>query len=122
MTPAQERVIQLALNVLQVGFFECPKHYYEYFVGNDDWALMMTAAGENAVGTPPAQLAVAVLRQAVAREGFFAEMTDFEPPAHYCSFLVDQVRRGERRVELKQCQPRQTGCPYASFEHMRETK
>jgi hypothetical protein len=82
----------------------------------------MTAAGANAVGTPPQELAVGVLRQAVARNDFFANMTDFEPPAHHCSFLADQNRRGERRVELKQCQPEQVGCPYATFEHMRGSK
>ena len=50
MTTAQERAIKLALNILHVGFFECPKHYYEYFVTNDEWALLMTAAGANAGG------------------------------------------------------------------------
>ena len=45
MTNAQERAITLALNILHVGFFECPKHFYQYFIHNDEWALIMAAAG-----------------------------------------------------------------------------
>ena len=44
MTLTQERSITLALNILHVGFFECPKHFYEYFVNNDEWALLMAAS------------------------------------------------------------------------------
>lgn len=122
MTDAQERAITLALNVLHVGFFECPKHYYEYFVSNDEWALLMTAGGINAVGTPPSDVALAVLRKAVAREGFFAEMTDFKPPMHYCSFLRDKIRRGERQINLEPCKEGQQGCPYATFENLKDAK
>ena len=43
MTLSQERSINLALNMLHVGFFECPKQFYEYFVNNDEWALLMAA-------------------------------------------------------------------------------
>ena len=118
MTPGQERAITLALNVLHVGFFECPKHYFEYFLNNDEWALLLTAAGLNAVGTPPAEVAVAVLRNAVAREGFFAAMSDFRPPAHHCSFLQDKIRRGERKMQLTPCNENQQHCPYATFEHI----
>ena len=32
MTTAQEQVISLALNVLHVGFFECPRQDYQYFI------------------------------------------------------------------------------------------
>jgi hypothetical protein len=122
MTPAQEKAITLALNVLHVGFFECPKHYYQYFINNDEWALMMTAAGLNAVNTPPQQIALAVLRNAVAREGFFAAMTDFKPPAHYCSFLRDKVERGERRMKLEPCREQQQGCPYATFDELKGSR
>src|SRR6185503_17578805 len=31
MTAVQEKAITLALNTLHVGFFECPRHYYQYF-------------------------------------------------------------------------------------------
>jgi hypothetical protein len=122
MTIAQERAITLALNILHVGFFECPKHYYEYFVNNDEWALLMAAAGLNAVGTPPSQLALAALRRAVTREGFFASMTDFEPPAHYCSFLRDKIQRHERKISLGPCEQGQQSCPYATFEHLKDSK
>ena len=121
MTLAQEKAITLALNALHVGFFECPKHYYEYFINDDDWSLLMAAAGQNVVDTPPPQMALAVLRNAIAREGFFAEMTDFKPPAHHCSFLREQVRRGDRTIDLKPCTEGQQGCPYATFEHMRDS-
>jgi hypothetical protein len=122
MTVTQERSINLALNILHVGFFECPKHYYEYFVNNDEWALLMTAAGINTVGTPPQQLALAVLEQAVKHKGFFAKMADFRPPAHFCSFLKDKVQRGERKIDLAPCRPGQQGCPYATFEHLKVSK
>lgn len=121
MTVAQERAITLALNILHVGFFECPEHHYELFVNNDEWALLMAAGDINATGTPPPQLALAVLRNAVARAGFFKDMTDFQPPAHYCSFLRDQVATGERVMDLQPCQPGQHGCPYATFEHMKRS-
>ena len=119
MTPTQEKAIARSLDILRVGFFECPKHFYEYFVDNDDWALLMAAAGLNAVGTPPPQVALAVLRNAVAREGLFAGMTDFAPPPHHCSILQDQVRRGARTLELEPCREGQQGCPYATFENLR---
>ena len=122
MTLTQERSITLALNILHVGFFECPKHYYEYFVNNEEWALLMAGAGINAVGTPPPQLALAVLQQAVAREGFYAEMTDFTPPAHYCSFLREKIHHGERSMTLKRCEQGQQSCPYATFEHLKESR
>ncbi len=122
MTQAQERSITLALNILHVGFFECPKHFYEYFVKNDEWALLMAAGGVNDVGTPPPQLAMAVLQNAVARRGFFEGMSDFNPPAHYCSFLTDQVRRGERNISLKQCERGQQTCPYATPEHLQGSR
>ena len=122
MTAGQERAITLALNILHVGFFECPRHDYQYFLNNDEWALMLAAAGLNAADTPPPRLALAVLGRAVAREGFFAGMTDFEPPAHYCSFLRDKVARGERSIALEPCQPGERGCPYATFEHIKDSK
>lgn len=122
MTSTQERAITLALNVLHVGFFECPKQYYQYFINNDEWALMMTAAGLNAVDTPAQQVALAVLRDAVARKGFFADMTDFKPPAHYCSFLREKIQRGERRIELKQCSEIQQVCPYATFDEIKRSR
>jgi hypothetical protein len=122
MTLTQERSISLALNMLHVGFFECPKQFYEYFVNNDEWALLMTASGVNAVGTPPQQIALGVLQQAVARKGFFADMTDFTPPAHYCSFLSGKIRRGERDIELQPCQPGLQRCPYATYEHLKASK
>lgn len=121
MTTAQERAITLALNVLHVGFFECPKHYYEYFIDNDEWALLMTAAGLNAVDTPPQEVALAVLQSAVARQEFFKAMADFRPPKHFCSFLRDKVRTGERNLSLEQCEEGQRGCPYATFENIRES-
>lgn len=122
MTPAQERSITLALNILHVGFFECPSHAFEYFIDNDDWALLMAAAGLNAVNTPPPEAALAVLREAVARRNFFAGMTDFKPPAHYCSFLAEQVRSGKRVVTLRQCEEGQKTCPYATFENIRDSR
>src|SRR5215204_3870841 len=66
MTLSQEKAITLALNILQVGFFECPRHYYEYFINNDEWALLLTAGGLNAADTPPQVLALAVLHKAVS--------------------------------------------------------
>ena len=122
MTPTQEKAITLALNVLHVGFFECPKHYYEYFINNDEWALLLAAAGLNAADTPPQELALAVLRNATAREGFFHEMTDFRPPAHFCSFLRDKIQTGERKMCLKPCAEDQKKCPYATFEHLKKSK
>ena len=122
MTLSQEKAITLALNVMQVGFFECPKHYYEYFINNDEWALLLAAAGLNASDTPPQELALAVLRNAVLREGFFEGMADFRPPAHYCSFLRDKIRTGERKMCLEPCREGQKTCPYATFEHLKETK
>jgi hypothetical protein len=122
MTLTQERSINLALNMLHVGFFECPKQFYEYFVNNDEWALLMAASGVNAVDTPPKQIALVVLQQAVARQGFFADMTDFTPPTHYCSFLSDKIRRGERDIKLQTCQPGLQRCPYATFEHLKASK
>jgi hypothetical protein len=122
MTAGQERAITLALNILHVGFFECPRHDYQYFVNNDEWALMMAAAGVNAADASPARLALAVLTHAAARAGFFEGMTDFEPPAHYCSFLRDKVARGERAMNLEPCKPGEQGCPYATFEHIKDSK
>ena len=122
MTPTQEKSITLSLNILHVGFFECPEHYYEYFINNDEWAVLMAAAGLNDVDTPPQEIALAVLRNAVARQGFFAEMTDFEPPARYCSFLRDKIQAGERTMNLHPCQPGQQGCPHATFENMKDSK
>ena len=119
MTLGQERAITLALNVLHVGFFECPRQDYQYFVSNDDWTLLMTAGGVNRVGAPPQEVALAVLSEAVARKGYFAEMIDFEPPTHYCSFLKDQIQHGERSLDLKPCQAGQKTCPYATFEHIK---
>jgi hypothetical protein len=122
MTQTQEQAITLALNILHVGFFECPRQDYQYFINNDEWALLMSAAGVNAVGTPPQEVAVAVLRHAVAREGFFAGMTPFEPPAHYCSFLRDKIQTGERDLALQPCARGQAHCPYATFDAIRESK
>ena len=122
MTATQERAITLSLNILQVGFFECPKHYYEYFINNDEWALLMAAAGLNEVDTSPPTLALTVLRNAVARDGFFATMTDFQPPAHYCSFLQDKIQRGERKIDLYPCTKAQESCPYATFENLKDSK
>src|SRR5688572_17437427 len=103
MTIQQERCITLALNILHVGFFECPKHYYEYFVNNEEWALLMAGGGMHEVDTPPLVMALAALRNAVAREGLFAGMTDFVPPAHFCSFLRDKIDSGERKMDLQPC-------------------
>ena len=122
MTLTQERSISLALNILHVGFFECPKHFYEYFVNNDEWALLMAASGINAVDTPPQQVALAVLQHAAARQGFFADMEDFAPPAHYCSFLRDKIQRGERHMTLEPCQPGLQRCPYATFDNLKQSK
>lgn len=123
MTLGQERAITLALNILHTGFFECPRHDYQYFVTNDEWALLLTAAGASAAdASPPPQLAVAALGRAVAREGFFDGMTDFQPPTHYCSFLRDKVARGERALNLEPCKAGQTSCPYATFENIRDSK
>jgi hypothetical protein len=119
MTPIQERAITLAINVLNVGFFECPKHFFQYFIDNDEWALLMAAGEINAVGTPPPQLALEVLRRAVAREGFFATMTDFKPPRHHCSFLLNQIQRGERGLALKACEEGQQECPHATFDQIK---
>lgn len=121
MTTAQEQAITLALNALHVGFFECPRQDYQYFISNDEWALLMTAAGLNAVCTPPQEVALAVLRNAVAKEGFFAGMTPFEPPAHYCSFLADKIRTGRRTMTLEPCARGQQQCPYATFEGIKES-
>jgi hypothetical protein len=118
MTTAQERAITLALNVLHVGFFECPKHFYEYFIDNDEWALLMSAAGLNAVNAPPQQVALAVLRSAVARQAFFEGMTDFRPPAHFCSFLRDKAKVGKGTPSIEPCREDQRDCPYATFENM----
>jgi hypothetical protein len=122
MTLAQERSITLALNILHVGFFECPGQHFEYFLNNDDWALLMAAASMNAVGTPPLVLALTALRQAVVRQGFFADMTDFTPPTHYCSFLRDQIQRGERNLTLEPCPPGLRRCPYATFENLKDSR
>ena len=122
MTAGQEKTITLALNILHVGFFECPKHYYEYFINNDEWALLMAAAGLNDVDTPPQEIALAVLRNAVSRQGFFTEMTDFRPPMHYCSFLRDKIDRNERKLNLEPCKESQQGCPYATFENIKDSK
>lgn len=122
MTTAQEQAIALALNVLHVGFFECPKQYYEYFISNEEWALLMTAAGLNAVHTPPLEVALAVLRSAVARQGFFEAMADFEPPKHFCSFLRERIRTGERKLYLKPCEAGQRTCPHATFENIRDSR
>ena len=122
MTPTQEKAITLALNVLHVGFFECTKQFYQYFINNDEWALLLTAAGINAADTPPQVLALAVLRNATAREGFFHEMRDFEPPDHFCSFLKDKIRTGERKMCLEPCKKGGTTCQYATFEHIRDSR
>ena len=122
MTLTQERSITLALNILHVGFFECPRQYFEYFVNNDEWALLMAASGINAVGTPPPVRALAVLQQAVARQGFFADMTDFAPPTHFCSFLRDKIQRGERDMTLEPCLPGLQRCPYATFGNLKSSE
>ena len=122
MTTSQERAITLALNILHVGFFECPRQDYQYFIDNDEWALLMSAAGVNAVGAPPPEVAVAVLRNALAKEGFFAAMLPFEPPAHYCSFLRDKIQTGKRTISLEQCASGQARCPYATFEAIKESE
>ncbi len=118
MTISQERAITLALNILHVGFFECPKHFYEYFINNDEWALLMSAAGVNAVNSPPQQVALALLRNAVARQGFFEGMAGFKPPAHFCSFLRDKAEVGKWTLVLLPCREAQRDCPYATFENM----
>jgi len=121
MTSTQERAITLSLNILHVGFFECPKHFYEYFINNDEWALLMAAGGLNNVDAVPQQIALAVLRNAVTREGFFSDMTDFRPPSHHCSFLRHKIQKGERTIPLYPCQESQAGCPYATFENIRDS-
>ena len=123
MTDKQERAITLALNVLHVGFFECPRHDYRNFLMEDDWALLILAAGGvHPVATDPDELALAVLTNAVERDGFFAHMTDFKPPAHYCSFLKEQVRRGERNMCLDPCKEGQQQCPYVTFENIKKSR
>ena len=118
MTSAQERAITLSLNILHVGFFECPRHYYEYFIDNDDWALLMAAAALNAVNRPPQEVALGVLYNAVMRKGFFEGMTDFKPPAHFCSFLRDKATAGKGIAVLEPCREGQRDCPYATFENL----
>lgn len=123
MTTTQERAIALALNVLHVSFFECTKNYYEYFINNDEWALLMAAAGVNSVDAAPQQLALAVLHDAAGRQKFFEGMTDFKPPEHHCSFLKDKIQKGERKLELfSPCAEGQQGCPHATFENIRDSR
>ena len=123
MTAGQERAITLALNILHVGFFECPRHDYQYFVNNDEWALMMAAAGPQRRGhAAAAARARRPGRRRSRARGSSPGMTDFEPPAHYCSFLRDKVARGERAIELQPCKPGEQGCPYATFEHIKDSK
>ena len=83
---------------------------------------MMSAADVNSVATQPQEVAVAVLRNAVTKQGFFAGMTPFEPPAHYCSFLLDKVRTGERKLALEPCARCQAHCPYATFEGIKDSR
>src|SRR5438477_5107837 len=118
MTTKQERAITLSLNILHVGFFECPKHFYEYFINNDDWALLMAAAALNAVGKPPQDVALAVLGNAVGRRGFFEGMSDFKPPAHFCSFLLNKATSGHAIACLEPCRENKLACPYATFENL----
>ena len=118
MTNAQERAITLALNILHVGFFECPKHFYQYFIHNDEWALLMTAAGLNTVNARPQEVALAVLHRAVTRQAFFEGMTDFKPPAHFCSFLRDKA--GAHALPIQPCREDQRDCPYATFENIKQ--
>ena len=120
MTNAQERAITLALNILHVGFFECPKHFYQYFIHNDEWALIMAAAGLNTVNARPQEVALAVLQRAIARQAFFEGMTDFKPPAHFCSFLRDKARSSAEALDLQPCREDQRHCPYATFENMKQ--
>ena len=122
MTKSQERAITLALNILHVGFFECPRQDDQYFIDNDEWALLMSAAGVNTVGAAPQEVAVVVLRNAVAREGFFSNMRPFEPPAHYCSFLRDKIEAGKQTISLERCAAGQARCPYATFEGIKKSE
>ena len=110
------------MNILHVGFFECPRQDYQYFINNEEWALLMAAAGLNAVNTPPQEIALAVLRNAVACEGFFAAMAPFEPPRHFCSFLRAKTRAGERSMTLEPCAAGQKHCPYATFERIKDSQ
>ena len=121
MTPSQEHAITLSLNMLHVGFFECPRQDYQYFINNDEWALLMAAGAINAVDTPPQAVALAVLQSAVARRGFFEGMTDFQPPEHYCSFLRQKIDAWERKMTLEPCRRGQQGCPYATFQNIKES-
>ena len=118
MTNTQERAVTLALNILHVGFFECPRHFYQYFINNDDWALLTAAAGLNAVNVRPQEVALAVLQNAVARKAFFEGMTDFKPPAHFCSFLRDKA--GAHALPIQPCREDQRDCPYATFENIKQ--
>ena len=120
MTTTQERAITLALNILHVSFFECPKHFYEYFINNDEWALLMAAAGLNTANARPQEVALAVLRSAVARQGFFEAMTDFKPPAHFCSFLCDKAKSSGALLQIQPCRENQRDCPHATFENMKQ--
>ena len=120
MTTTQEKAITLSLNILNVSFFECPGQHYEYFLSNDEWALLMSASGVNAVATPAPKVALEVLHHAVARDGFFAGMTDFKAPRHFCSFIREKNRTGERSIPLSQCEAGQRTCPYATFEAMKD--
>ena len=122
MTAAQEQAITLALNILHVGFFECPRQDYQYFINNEEWALLMMAAGINTVGAPPQEVALAVLRDALAKDGFFAAMTPFEPPAHYCSFLREKIQTGQRKMTIEPCARDQKHCLYATFDGINQSR
>ncbi len=117
MNTLQTKAIQLALNVLYMDFFECPKHFHQYFISSDEWALLLLANGtfqdaDYKVG----DVAVAVLNHAVARKGFFEKMGDFKPGPHICSFIKEKVDRKGYAFQLDlNVQAEQTDCPYATY-------
>lgn len=63
-----------------------------------------------------------MLRNAVAKDGFFAAMTPFEPPAHYCSFLREKIQTGQRKMKLEPCGRNQRHRPYATFDVIRQSR
>ena len=80
----------------------------------------MAAAGLNTVNARPQEVALAVLHSAVARQAFFEGMTEFKPPAHFCSFLRDKAKSSAEVLDLQPCREDQRHCPYATFENIKQ--
>ena len=119
MNTLQTKAIQLALNVLYMDFFECPKHFHQYFLNTDEWALLLLAAGIQDADYKVAEVALTVLHHAVARKGFFHKMGDFKSGPHICSFLQEKVDRKGYTFKLEECQPGSAECPYATYEMLK---